>query len=365
MSVLRVALDYRPALLGCSGIPRAVRELARALGALAEPGLELHLFGHSFARGTAATAPPGTRLHRTRLPGRALPWLKRLGLPAERLCGGAAVFHWTDFIHPPIGARTAAVLTLHDCAFAVDPALHGQDAAVLRARTERAVARARVVVCPTHAAARDAAQWLAVPEAKLRVVPFGADHALATLSAPHPFGGEDYVLVLGTLEPRKNQLRALAAWRALREPRPRLVVVGRRGWCDDELVTALRDAVSRDRALWFDAADDATLAVLLTHARVLLYPSLLEGFGFPPLEALRRGVPVVAGDTPALRETCGEDAYFCAPDSVDAIHAALERALHSDACDASAMAARRARAAAFRWEDCARRHAAIYREAAA
>ena len=116
MSVLRVALDYRPALLGRSGIPRAVRELAAALGASARDGeaVDVRLFGHSWARAHDRPAPPGTRLFRTRLPGRALPFLARLGLGAERLCAGADVFHWTDYVHPPIGRRVPAVLTLHD-----------------------------------------------------------------------------------------------------------------------------------------------------------------------------------------------------------------------------------------------------------
>ncbi|MBI5852759.1 MAG: glycosyltransferase family 4 protein [Planctomycetes bacterium] len=366
MSVLRVALDYRPALLGRSGIPRAVRELARALGeTAASTDLDVRLFGHSWARASAASAPRGTRLFRTRLPGRALPFLARLGLGAERLCGAARVFHWTDYIHPPIGRHARAVLTLHDCAFAVDPDLHGDDAAVLRERTLAAIRRASLVVCPTHAAAHDAHERLGVAEAKLRVVPFGADHSLATATAAPPFGGDDYVLMLGTIEPRKNHLRAIAAWRALAQPRPRLVVVGRAGWRCDAAVAALRDAVLHDGALWFCDADDSTLAVLLAHARVLLYPSLLEGFGFPPLEALRCGVPVVAGDTAALRETCGDAATFCAPRDVDSIREALHVALSSDALTAAAHARRQAQAARFRWRDCALAHASVYREALA
>ncbi len=371
MSVLRVALDYRPALLGRSGIPRAVRELARAVGALAGPdgdgthAIDLRLFGHSWAHARADTTPAGARLHRSRLPGRALPWLARLGLGAERLCGDAAVFHWTDYIHPPIGRRARAVLTLHDCAFAADPALHGDDAANLRARSVLAAERAALVLCPTRASARDAVTLLGIDERKLRVVPFGADHVLRDrITAPHPFGGEDYVLMLGTIEPRKNHLRAMAAWRALGAHKPKLVVVGRAGWCCDEAVTALRDAVTRSEALWFDDADDAMLAVLLAHARVLLYPSLLEGFGFPPLEALGLGVGVVAGDTPALREVCGDAASFCDPRDVDAIRAALDAALGGATASDAARARRRAHAARFTWRDCAERHVESYREAA-
>jgi alpha-1,3-rhamnosyl/mannosyltransferase len=355
---IAVGLDYRPALLGTSGIPRAVRELARALAARAD--LDLHLFGHAFARRrTPEAPPPRASLHRTRLPGRALPWLARCGIDAARLCGGPRIFHWTDFVFPPVGPRTAVVMTLHDCAFAVDPDYHGAGSATLLARTRAAVGRADLVVCPTRATADDAVAHLGLAAARLRVIPFGADHGAEPDPRP-PFDGAPFVLMLGTIEPRKNHLRALAAWRALGPGRPGLVVVGRPGWNCEAEVAALRDAVARDGVRWLAAADEPTVATLVAHARALLYPSLLEGFGFPPLEALRRGVPVVGGDTPALREVGGEAVVWCDPTAVDAIRAALLRALE-DADDPELRRARRARAAGFRWAGTAAAHADAYR----
>ena len=361
MNPLRVALDYRPALLGRSGIPRAVRELARSLAEVAEEmSLELHLFGHSFAGAEVQETPRRARLHRTRLPGRALPWLARIGLGAQRLCGGAEVFHWTDYVHPPVGRHTKVVLTLHDCAFAVDPSLHGEDAANLLARTRAACRRADVIVCPTRATADDARRALDVSSDRIRVIPFGIDHAIRPRTATPAPDPQGHILMLGTIEPRKNHLRAIAAWRSLPSPRPRLVIVGRPGWCCEEAVTAIRDAVDSGEATWFDDADDALLTALFDEADALLYPSLLEGFGFPPLEALARGIPVVAGDTPALRETCGDAAIWCDPRDIDAIRDALASALASDARGAVVRDARRAQAAHFRWADCARAHAEVY-----
>ena len=302
--------------------------------------------------------PARAVLHRTRLPGRALPGLRAIGLGAEWLAGRVPLFHWTDYVFPPVATRTRVVMTLHDCAFAADPAFHGAQAAELAARTRAAIARADAIVCPTQATADDAVALLDAPGSKLRVVPFGADHGPEP-AAP-PLRGEPYVLMLGTIEPRKNHLNALAAWRALGASRPRLVVVGRPGWNCADAVAALRDAAARERVSWLPIVDEAQRASLVAHARCLLYPSRLEGFGFPVLEALRRGVPVVCGDTPALREVAAQTAVYCDPLDVASIAAAVVAALGDG--DAGAAARRRARAAGFRWSAAAAAHAALYHE---
>lgn len=362
---LAVALDYRPALLGRSGIARATRELARALAA--DGACTLHLFGHSWARAAAAAAiPAGARLHRWPVPGRSLGLLARLGVDAARLAGGVQVFHWTDYVHPPVRSA-AVVLTIHDLAFARDPSFHGADqAAELLARTRRAAAAAAAVIVPSAATADDVRRLL--PEAPQPVViPFGGDHVPPAADAAGPgsdTGHGPYALALGTVEPRKNHLGLLTAWRALRPPRPRLVVVGARGWQCDAAVAALQAAQHEGLIRWLEDADDATTFALLRGARLLVYPSRWEGFGFPVLEALQTGVPVVAGDCAALRELAQEAALFAPPDDPAALAAAIERLLHDAALRRQLTDAGRRRAGAFRWADCARAHVAVYRAAA-
>ena len=120
---LPIALDYRPALLSPAGIGRATRELAAALAA--RDDVEVHLFAHSLARARCAvTLPDRARLHRLPIPGRALPWLHRTGLGADRLAGGVPVFHWTDYVQPPV-RRARTVLTVHDLAFVRDATARG------------------------------------------------------------------------------------------------------------------------------------------------------------------------------------------------------------------------------------------------
>ncbi|MEZ5963244.1 MAG: glycosyltransferase family 1 protein [Planctomycetota bacterium] len=362
--MLRVALDFRPALLTPSGIGRATRELARALAEL--PHIELHLFGHSLARAVNRDVPTAAHLHRWRVPGRSLRMLRALGLGADRLAGSPDVFHWTDYVQPPL-SRARAVLTVHDVAFAEDPMTHGErQSAILRARTAVALAAAARVVVPTEATAQALRTRFEVDPDHVRVIPFGADHvpSAATLRArPAPLGGEDYVLMVGTLEPRKNHLRLLRAWRELPAPRPRLVVVGRAGWLCEDTVRALR-ATAREGVRWIPGLDDGELWRYVAHARLLAYPSLLEGFGFPPLEALALGVPVLAGDTPALREVLGDAALFRPPGDIDALRDGLEVLLHDDGTRRRLREQGLRRAREFTWSTCARAHAEVYAEAA-
>ena len=258
----KVALDYRPALLSPAGIGRAARELARALAARGD--VELHLFAHSLAHAAVACVPPpGARLHRWPIPGRSLPLLRRLGLGADRLAGGASVFHWTDYVQPPV-SRAKVVLTVHDLAFVRNPAWHGTSAATLRERTQLAIARASAVIVPSQATAADLRSF--APTARVHVVPFGADHVRSAPESPHPLRGRRYVLCLGTIEPRKNHLALLQAWSELRGERPLLVVIGRIGWACDGEVAALREATGSGVAEWRPDVDDDAVWPLLEHA---------------------------------------------------------------------------------------------------
>lgn len=355
-----IAIDYRPALLSGAGIGRAVRELARALAAHAD--LDVHLFGHSLARCRHRVAVgDGITLHRLPIAGRALPAIARLGLGADRLAGRVAVFHWTDFVQPPV-TRARTVFTVHDLAFVRDPSWHGADAAVLRERTRSAIARADVIVVPSMATARDVRAFAPDGPAP-HVVPFGADHVPAhdASCAPDP---SDHVLCIGTIEPRKNHRTLIAAWRLLPAPRPRLVVIGRIGWACGEIVNDLRAAAAEGLLTWRPDASDAEMFALLRGARALVYPSSWEGFGFPPLEAMRTGVPVVAGDTAALRELGDEAMVFAPPGDAAALADAIGRVMRDGELRQRLCRAGRARAADFTWRRCAEAHAAVYREVA-
>jgi len=267
------------------------------------------------------------------------------------------LFHWTDYIHPPVaGART--VLTVHDLAFATDPSFHGPQSGWLLERCKAAAAQASHIVCPTQATANDVATHLGFDPKRTTVIPFGSDH-VPSQPGPRPLS-DPYLLTVGTIEPRKNHRRLLAAWRTLPAPRPRLVVLGRRGWECDAIVADLEQAVRDEGVVWYENVDDATVYGFMAHAQALVYPSQLEGFGFPPLEALALGTPVVAGDTPALTEVLGDAVRYCDPLNSEELAAALRAVVVDDGTERRDRG--REHAAKYTWRETARAHALVYRE---
>lgn len=311
------------------------------------------------------TVPAGARLHRLPVPGRSLGALCALGIDAGRLAGSPQVFHWTDYVHPPVGKHARVVLTVHDLAFAREPAWFGREqAAVLLERTRTAARRAAAVVVPTRATAQDVEQWL--EPRRIEVIPFGTDHGMAGPATTARRADEPpHAICIGTIEPRKNHARLLQAWRLLPEPRPRLVVVGRRGWECAATVAALHAASREGWLTWHEHADDTQAAALLQHAAVCVYPSLWEGFGFPPLEAMRAGVPVVCGDCEPLRENCADAALACDASDPAAIAAAVQRVLTDGVLRERMVQRGREVTRGFQWAECARRHATLYREVCA
>ena len=272
------------------------------------------------------------------------------------------MFHWTDYIHPPV-SRAQIVLTIHDLAFAHDESWHGPNARVLRDRTATAASRAAAIITPSQATADDVARLL--PDAvRPQVIPFGSDHVPKT--QPPRLGAfqADYVLCIGTIEPRKNHLNLLRAMRLLPDPRPQLIVVGGRGWECDNIADELRAAEHDGLIRWLESADDATVFALMAHARALVYPSLWEGFGFPPLEAMAMGTPVVAHDCAPLRELTDGAAALTDARKPEALAEALTLVQQNPDLRQQLIDKGLARAGCFSWRACAAAHADLYREVA-
>lgn len=153
-----------------------------------------------------------------------------------------------------------------------------------------------------------------VPE--MIVAPLGLDGALRSPAVPHGFSDRPYFVILGTIEGRKNHLLLLHLWRAFAaggDVPARLLVIGRRGWENEQVIALLdRAAALRDHVVEIPRMGDGELGAVLAGARALLFPSFAEGYGLPLAEALACGVPVIASDLPALRDVGGQ-----APDYLD------------------------------------------------
>jgi glycosyltransferase involved in cell wall biosynthesis len=371
----RIGFDATPLLGRRTGIGRYVAALAEHFAgrAGAVPGLgDTQFVATAFSRAGApglrpvlASRPDGTRLAAAgrRIPAHLLHavWERSDLVPVELLTGRLDLFHGTNFVLPPLRSARG-VLTVHDLAYLRFPDTVSAASRHYAQLVPRGIERAAVVCTLTAALAADVAAEYGIAEDRIVVTQPGVDaewlsavpltgSALDGLGVP-----ENYLVAVGTVEPRKNLATLVQAHRQLtaEDPdAPALVLAGPPGWGGE---LGIRDS---DRIILTGYLDPPTLRGLVAGARCLAFPSRYEGFGLPPLEALACGVPVVVSDLPATREVLQDQAIYTSGIDADAIAAGLSLALQ--ACDSAATrTARRAYAANWTWPRCAEQVLAAY-----
>ena len=275
------------------------------------------------------------------------------------------VIHATSFPVPP--RSSALVLTVHDLAFVREPAhFTARGNRFFRRGLELALEDADLVVCPSEATVADCiAQGF--KRDRLRVVPLGVDLRRASeeevirVKAKHGLD-KPYVLWVGTIEPRKN-LPALAdAFASLKRDDLDLVLVGPTGWNED---VGAATAPAADRVRLLGSVERKELSALYAGATVFCFPSLLEGFGFPVLEAMAQSTAVVTSRGTSTEEIAGGAAILVEPRETATIAEGLQRVLDDPALREELSTAGARRAEGFTWERTAQGLAEVYREAAA
>lgn len=369
-----IGIDYRPAMLQFAGIARYGRMLSRALAREMGDGDELKLFGYSWAKpqipadlwDPARWGGSRAQLYRRRIPGRAvlLGW-QYFGRGADDWIGGCDIFHRTDFVQLPV-RNAKIVATVFDASFAANEAFHGPETSRhLMKITQSLIREAAVVLAPSDFAAADLVVRCGAPMDKVVVTPLGMDHfphMPMTKEPPHP---TPYILTLGTVEPRKNHLRCLRVFENLVKNgcRHHWVVAGKRGWLVDDFYEALERSPARNRIILDENVPEDRLANLVKHSAVVLYPSLYEGFGLPPLEAQALGVPTVTSAVTSMPEVCGEAAAYCDPEDEQSIEDALRSVLDNESGRRELIEGGLENAKRFTWERAARTTLSAYRHA--
>jgi alpha-1,3-rhamnosyl/mannosyltransferase len=178
-------------------------------------------------------------------------------------------------------------------------------------------------------------------------------------------GYEDYTLFVGTVEPRKNLITLLTAYERLPEKLRMqwpLVIAGNEGWNSKDIHSRMERAATLGWLRYLSFVPQAQLPMLYAGARLFAYPSVYEGFGLPPLEAMASGVPVVCSNVSSLPEVVGDVALGFAPTDVQALCAALAQGLEDESWRSQAKSAGRARSQNFSWQQCAANTLKIYEQ---
>lgn len=241
----------------------------------------------------------------------------RLALPWHLLTHRRydAFFNPAHYLPPITGCKS--VVTIHDLAYEHFPGLFlPGDLYKLQHWTRRAVKQATRVIAVSQATKEDLVLLYGVPEHKITVIHNGYNSDLfniknrpdKALLKPYSLHTNPYILFLGTLQPRKNVIKLVQAFRLLKEGgyKGKLVLAGKIGWMAEETLEVIRTSPDHKDIVMTGYVDESTRQALYAHAQVFVLPSLYEGFGVPPLEAMASGCPVAVSDNSSLPEVVGE-----------------------------------------------------------
>jgi glycosyltransferase involved in cell wall biosynthesis len=230
------------------------------------------------------------------------------------------------------------------------------------------VKRAEKIITGSEAAKADIVNLLNVAEEKVEVTRFGLeeifhpvdDEKLLPLREKYRLP-ERFILFVGTIEPRKNILNLVRAFHKLDRDMS-LVIAGRKGWLFEEIFKEVERLHLGERIIFLDYFSETDLPLLYNAASVFVYPSLYEGFGFPPLEAMACGTAVVASDKGALGETISDACYVVKPDSHESIANGIYKVITDSSLKEELIVRGKEVSLQFNWETAARQTLSLYGE---
>ena len=349
---MRIAIDAsRTTVARVTGTERYALEMIRALLALDTP--------HTFTLYFRDRPPEGLFPASPRIEQRVIPFRRawtHVRFAAALLADRPDVT-WVPAHTLPLFFPGRAAVTVHDLGYRVFPDAHpARQRRYLDWSTGYSARRASVIFADSQATARDLTHYYGTPEAKVRVIYPGVDiPAVGDMAAAraHYHLSERYFLFLGTLQPRKNIARLVAAyarWKAAHPDDPAgLVLAGAQGWLYDPAWVEGVEGVTLTGYV-----DDADRGALYAGALALVFPSLYEGFGFPAVEAMGCGTPVLASNTSSLPELVGDAGLLVDPLDEAAIADGMARLADDEALHARLAAEGPIQAARFTWEAGAR-----------
>ena len=381
---LRVAFNATPLLSPLTGIGNYIVHLGAALAATGD--VDAWSFYRDHWRHEAPTPPEGGRAVQSAV-SRArdvvkpwVPYRRELRQAVQWILFGRGarrhrieLYHEPNFV--PIRSDIPFVVTIHDLSWLRHPDTHPADRVRwLERGMPGAIERAAAVICPSEFVRREVLAEFGVRPELVHTTHLGVSatfrpHTPAeTAETLRGFGltHGSYILTVGTIEPRKNVRHVLAAYgnlpATLRERFP-LVIAGARGWRDADLKAELRQQAQRGEVRLLGHVPQLALPALYAGAALFVFPSLYEGFGLPPLEAMASGVPVIVSNRASLPEVVGDAAEIVAAEDPEATAARIASLLNDAGARAELTRRGAAHVPAFTWAACAEATLGVYRSA--
>ncbi|HEX7332387.1 MAG TPA: glycosyltransferase family 1 protein [Pyrinomonadaceae bacterium] len=329
---MRIGLDGMPLAQPRTGVGTYTFELARALAASA-PEDTFELISPLAFEETIdhETRPANLELIYSRPNLFQRRWWT-VGLPSYIKRNPLALFHGTNF-EVPLRERCPAVVTIHDLSLLRHFSTH-EARAVRRARLlmPRMARKARLIITPSELIKNEVCEHLKIRPEKVIAIPLAPRSSFKPMTAAEALATrkrleveDEFLLFVGTIEPRKNLSTLVQAFEEVlrtTDLRPQLVVAGKVGWKSEELLSQLERSPARERIKLPGFVSDEDLRALYSTCRAFVYPSIYEGFGLPPLEAMACGAPVIASRIPSIKESVAR--IVSATDSIDLARNVIE-----------------------------------------
>lgn len=367
---MRVCIDVQPAVAQAAGVGRYTRLLVQHLERSIGNDTILLSFFDFKRKGLPFEAGAATPVPVRRVPGRVAQWTwKTLGWPSfDRLCAAADVYHFPNFILPPL-RRGRSVVTIHDLSFLRFPEFaEERNRAYLTARVRDTVTRADAIITDSEFGAAELRELLEVDDAKLFPIPLAIDPSFVRLDAEAVRGSLDrlgidrpYLLTVGTIEPRKNIRFLVDVFERLEDFDGCLVIAGMRGWKTGPIFDRMASSPRARDIRYVEYVDDSLLCALYGGAELFVLASHYEGFGLPPLEAMACGCPVLSSTGGSLPEVLGSAALLVETFDLEQWVTAVRSVLHDSGLRERLASAGRRHANGYSWAETARRTWEVYR----
>lgn len=316
-----------------------------------ETQIDFHLYHRDMLQGDMPRERAGWHYHQV---GPSKAWI-RFGLPLYLTTHAKHDVFWSPAHYMPIFTGAKSVVTIHDLAYEYFPDLFlPSDLYKLKNWTRSAVKQATHVIAVSAATQHDLMTIYDVPASKISVVQNGYDSDIFNIqNKPKRTIKENYILFLGTIQPRKNAIKLVQAFHLLKQQgyKGKLVIAGSIGWLADETLAVIHNTPESKDIILTGYVSDETRKALYGFADVYVLPSLYEGFGVPAIEAMACGAPVAVSNNSSLPEVVGDAGLlFNATDPADIARAITEIKSDREHWVKKSLS----RAQHFSWAKCAR-----------